>query len=275
MATQRTRAFFWSDWTTRDFTDIDPASAVAVLPVAAIEQHGPHLPLLVDTAIINGVVQHALPHLGSLQGKVVFLPTQCVGKSNEHVRFPGTLTLSAATAIALWTELGESVHRAGLRKLVLLNSHGGQVSLMDIVARELRTRLDMLVLSANWYDLPLGPALDAFSAHEQRFGIHGGEVETSMMLALSPELVRMELAQDFASTSADRAVRYPILGNGKSVKWGWQMQDYNACGACGNAANASAGKGQDLLNAAGEQLAQLLGEVVRLPLSTLIDKPQP
>jgi creatinine amidohydrolase len=266
-------SLFWSDWTTRDFAGIDPARAVAVLPVAAIEQHGPHLPVSVDTALVDGVVQRSLPQLAALAGQVLFLPTQAVGKSNEHIRFPGTLTLSAETTIRLWTEIGESVHRAGFKKLVLLNSHGGQLSVMDIVARDLRTRLDMLVFNVNWYDLPLGAALDAIGPEEQRFGIHGGEVETSMMLALAPDQVRMDLAQNFRSTSQDRAEQYPILGNGRSVKWGWQMQDYNAQGACGNAALATAAKGQALLDAAGAQLARLLGEVSSLPLDTLVDKP--
>ena len=132
----------------------------------------------------------------------------------------------------------------------------------------------MLVYSVNWFGLPLtgpqGEDVNAlFSAHEHRFGIHAGEIETSMMLALAPDQVVMEQARNFASTSEDRAKRFAILGNGKSAKLGWQMQDYNAQGAAGNAAAATAAKGQALLDAAGLQLAKLLAEVSDLPVGTL------
>lgn len=267
---------FWADLTTRHFAQLAQHKlddVVAVLPVAAIEQHGPHLPLSVDANLVDGVVNAALPHLGAT--RVLFLPTQQVGKSNEHVRFPGTLTLKAETLIALWTEIGECVHRAGLKKLVLFNAHGGQLSVMDIVARDLRTRCDMLVFSTNWFTLPLGDEINAlFSPEEHRFGIHGGDMETSMMLSLRPQAVDMGLAQNFKSTSQDRAAKYPILGNGISAKMGWQTQDYNPLGACGNATTATAEKGQAVIEAAGRRLAQLLQEISSLPMSTLVAVPQ-
>ncbi len=269
---------FWSDLGTLDFARRQASGAaqrtIAVLPVAATEQHGPHLPLNVDTTLVDGIVAASLPHLPESLD-VLFLPTQAVGKSNEHQRFPGTLTLSAETLIRLWTEIGESVARAGVRKLVLFNAHGGQVSVMDIVARDLRTRCDLLVYSVNWYDLPLGDEVHGlFPAEEHRFGIHAGEIETSMMLALKPEQVDMTQARDFRSTSQDRAQSFPILGNGRSAKLGWQMQDYHPQGAAGNAARATAAKGQAVVQSAGLQLARLLQEVDRLPLSTLVDRPQ-
>ena len=268
---------FWSDLSTRDFAQLDVARAIAVLPVAAIEQHGPHLPVSVDTTLVEGVVAASLAHLaGDLP--VLFLPTQAVGLSPEHLRFPGTLSLKAETVIALWTQIGESVARAGIKKLVLLNSHGGQVGVMDIVARDLRARLDMLVYSVNWYNLPLkdaqGKSVEAlFSAEEHRFGIHAGEIETSMMLALAPDQVDMAQAQNFASASQARAEKFEILGNGKSAKLGWQMQDYNPQGAVGNAAAATTDKGRALLDAAGRALAQLLSEIDRLPPDTLVEQP--
>ena len=264
---------FWADLKSPDFSQLDLNRCIAVLPVAAIEQHGPHLPLNVDATLVDGVIQAALPCLASGL-PVLFLPTQSVGFSPEHTRFAGTLTLKAETIIALWTELAESVARTGVKKLVLLNSHGGQVGLLDVVARDLRARLGMLVYSVNSFNLPLADENGAsiaglFSTHEHRFGIHAGEIETSMMLALEPEQVDMARAQNFRSTSQDRAEKFSILGDGRSAKLAWQMQDYNPHGAVGNAAAATAEKGQALLGAMGRSLAKLLDEIDQLPADTL------
>ena len=264
---------FWADLSTRDFAALKASGqaeqVVAVLPVAAIEQHGPHLPLSVDATLLQGVIDAALPQLPA-DLPVLFLPPQNVGLSPEHIRFPGTLTLSPATVIALWTEIGECVARAGIQKLLLFNGHGGQVSVMDIVARELRQRCGLLVYSASWFSLPLPDAVAGqFSAEEHRFGIHGGEIETSMMLHLAPATVRMEHARDWRSSSQDRAERYRLLGNGKSAKMGWAMQDYHPAGAVGNAAAATADRGRAVVQAAAEALVQLLQELHALPPDTV------
>jgi creatinine amidohydrolase len=268
---------YWADLTTRDFAALqrapDVGHVVAVLPVGATEQHGPHLPLSVDSDLVDAVVGAALPRLAP-EVPVLVLPTQTIGKSNEHARFPGTLTLRAETLIQVWTEMGACVAAAGVRKLLLFNAHGGQVGLMDIVGRDLRARHDMLVYYSNWYDLPLADdAMAPFDAAERRFGVHGGDIETSMMLAARPGPVDMAQAQDFASTSQRRAQHYPILGNGRSARMAWQMQDYNRQGAAGNAGAATREKGQALVATAGEQLALLLAELSQLPLSTLVDGP--
>ena len=268
---------YWQHISTREFANAQTsglaAQTVAVLPVAAIEQHGPHLPLSVDATLLQGVIDAALAQLPA-ELPVLFLPPQNVGLSPEHIRFPGTLTLSPATVIALWTEIGECVARAGVKKLLMFNGHGGQVSVMDIVARELRSRCDLIVYSASWFSLPLPESVAGqFSAQEHRFGIHAGEIETSMMLHLAPATVHMEHAQNFRSTSQDRSERYAILGNGKSAKLGWQMQDYHPAGAVGNAAAATADKGRSVVEAAAVQLVALLRELQALPLSTLADGP--
>lgn len=269
---------FWADCSTRHFAQAIASGAaaqtIAVLPVAATEQHGPHLPCSVDSVLVNGVVSAALPHLGP-ELKVLFLPTQSVGFSPEHTGLPGTLSLKAETILRLWTDLGESVAAAGVKKLLLLNSHGGQVSVMDLVARDLRARLGMLVYSASWFSLPLqGPedsdANALFSAEEHRFGIHGGAIETSMMLALDAGHVVMAQARNFDSRARERAKRFEILGNGRSAKLGWQIQDYNASGAVGDAAAATPEKGQAMVDAAARALARLLAEIDRLPADTLV-----
>ena len=268
---------FWADLTSRHFSQLATSGVinqtVAILPVAAIEQHGPHLPVSVDTSLVNGVVQAALPHLPESL-PVLFMPTQQIGKSNEHIRYPGTLTLSAQTLISVWMELGACVARAGIKKLLLFNSHGGQASVMDIVARDLRTAHDLAVFSSNWYTLPLGDeVMNLFPPDEHRFGIHAGDMETSMMLALREKYVDMAHAQHFHTQAQERAKIYPILGNGTSAKLGWQMQDYNPYGAAGNAALATAAKGHAVIDAAGLQLARLLQEISSLPLSTLTEQP--
>jgi creatinine amidohydrolase len=269
-------ARYWSDLSTADFAALALDRVIAVLPVAATEQHGPHLPLSVDTDIVNGVVHAATRHLPH-DLPALFLPTQAVGFSTEHARFAGTLSLKAETLMRVWTELGECVAASGVKKLVLFNAHGGQVGAMDLVARDLRARLGMLVYSVNWFNLPLldqegGDVNARFSAEEHRFGIHAGEIETSLMLALKPERVRMSQAEYFRSASQARAADFPILGNGRSAKLGWQMQDYNANGAVGNAAAATAENGHAVLDAAGRALAQLLGEIDRLPPDTLTER---
>lgn len=264
---------FWADLSTRDFAALQStgqaAQVVAVLPVAAVEQHGPHLPLSVDATLLQGVIDAALPHLGA-NVPALFLPPQNIGLSTEHANFPGTLTLSPATVIALWTELGACVARAGVKKLLIFNSHGGNVAVMDIVARELRQRHGLLVYSASWFSLPQPPEVQGlFSAQEHRFGIHAGDIETSMMLHLAPGTVHMEHAQNFRSTSQDRSERFAILGNGKSAKMGWAMEDYHQSGAVGQADAATADKGRAVVQAAGAALAALLAEVAALPLETV------
>jgi creatinine amidohydrolase len=268
----------WAGVSARDFALAQrsglAAQTVAVLPVGAVEQHGPHLPLSVDSTLVDGMVAAALPHLPA-EVPVLVLPTQQIGLSLEHTSYAGTLGLSPATLLALWTEIGACVARAGVHKLLIFNAHGGNVSSMDIVARQLRMQCGLLVYHSSWFNLPLHGADAAFSAHEHRFGVHGGEMETSMLLHLAPALVRMQHAQNFASTSEQRARDYPILGNGKSAKLGWAMQDYNACGAAGNAAAADAARGQALVEAVGVSLAALLAEVHRLPATTVGAEPRP
>jgi creatinine amidohydrolase len=263
---------FWTDYTARDFAALDRGNLIAVLPVGASEQHGPHLPMSVDQVILDGVIAATIPLIPN-DCPVVFLPTQPVGKSNEHASWPGTLTLSAATLMALWSDIGASVARAGVRKLVILNSHGGQIAPMDIVARDLRVAHGMITVAANWFAMGMPEGL--FSDAENRHGIHAGDMETSVMRALHPDLVQMDQARDFIPRNAELALRYAHLGLTPAGKLGWQMQDLNAAGAAGNAAAATVEKGRAVLDHAARQLVRLLRDVQDLPLSFLDTKADP
>ena len=256
----------WQEMTTEDFRALDARRVIAILPVAAIEQHGPHLPVEVDARINAGVLARTLEILPP-DLPVTVLPAMPVGKSNEHLAFPGTLTLSAETLIRLWTEIGDSVARAGVRKLVIFNSHGGQPQVADIVARDLRVRHGMFVVTANTYGLGRPPGM--FPDDELKHGIHGGTVETSMMLHLRPDLVRMDKAKNFTPLSVAMEREYEMLTPEGKIGFGWQTQDLNADGACGNAAAADAARGATLIDHYAKRFVQLLGEIDRFPLATL------
>jgi creatinine amidohydrolase len=252
--------------TTRDFADPDVGRWIAVLPVAAIEQHGPHLPLAVDAIINEGILARALELLPE-HACVTVLPAQPVGKSNEHGAFPGTLTLSAETLIRLWTEIGESVARAGLRKLVIFNSHGGQPGIVDVVATDLRMRLHMLAVVANYY--ALARPEEMFEADELRYGIHGGAVETSMMLHLRPDAVRREQQRNFPSLAQRLAQDFTVLGPAGRVGFAWATQDLNPEGALGDAGAADAARGRSLVELYARRFATLLQEIDRFDMALL------
>lgn len=260
---------FWADYTSQDFEALDRGRLVAVLPVGAIEQHGPHLPLSVDRDILDGIITASLPLIPG-DCPTLFLPTCAVGKSNEHSRFPGTLTFSAATLMAMWSEIGDCVAAAGVRKLVFLNSHGGQIAPMDIVARDLRVKHGMLTVAANWFAMGLPEGL--LTEDEARHGVHAGDMETSMMLALRGDLVAMDRARDFRPLNARLAAENRHLGLGPAGKLGWQAQDLHPAGAMGDAAAATAAKGRAFIDHAARELVTLLQEVAALPLS-LLDNP--
>lgn len=256
---------YWQDLTTTALGDLDTESTVALLPVAAIEQHGPHLPLSTDLEINRGILDSAL---GRLEGgaRVLVLPEQPIGDSLEHLAFPGTLSLRPELLLELWAEIGHGIARAGLRKLVIFNSHGGQTGLVDQAALRLRAERSMLVARASYF--AFGTPAGLFEQDELSRGLHGGEVETSLMLALRPDLVRRDALEDFQAPGPGT-----ILGPERPVGFGWLSQDLNPAGVCGNAARADAERGRRLLEHLGGRLAALLLEMVRTPLSTLRDGP--
>lgn len=253
-----TRRLDWADYRTTEYDDIDPEKVIAILPTAAIEQHGPHLPVGVDTMIAEGM-------LGELRRQcpddldIRILPVQAVGKSNEHLHARGTLTLTAETALKAWREIGLSVARAGVRKIAIVNSHGGNLDLISILSRELRVEAGMLAVKCQWGNF--GAPEGLFSEREVAFGIHGGDRETSLMLHFRPETVDMSEARDFASTAETTKIS-PI----GPVSYGWVASDLNPHGPVGEAHLATAEKGQASAKHQVEGLIQLLRAIEDTPL---------
>ena len=260
------KSHWWGDLSTRDFAALEMSDIVAILPVGAIEQHGPHLPVCVDAAINAGILARAAA-LMKPDCPALILPAMPVGKSNEHLAFPGTLSLPYDVLARLWFEIAKSAWRAGVRKIILFNSHGGQPQVMDIVCRELRVELSMFAVAASWYRL--ADLSDLYDAEERQHGIHGGESETSVMLHLHPELVHMEHAGNFVSRSAEIAATHEFLLPEGGVGFGWQTQDLNPAGACGNASAADAKRGAEAVERAARGLLTLIDEVHHYPLSAL------
>jgi creatinine amidohydrolase len=260
----------WAEMSWKDFQNADMANVIAVLPVAAIEQHGPHLPVGVDTFINEGYLRRAIARTPA-HLQVLFLPVQTIGKSNEHIEFPGTLTFSVDTIIRAWTEIGESVARAGCRKLVIVNSHGGNVPAIDIVARDLRVRRNMLVVNSAWsrFGYPDG----MFGPKERAHGIHAGDAETSLMLAFRPETVRMNEARDFVSAAVDMERDFTWLRATQPIGMGWMSQDLNDFGAMGDASAGTAEKGEACADYGATAFIELLADVDAFDLERLSKGP--
>lgn len=244
---------------------------VVILPLAATEQHGPHLPLDTDVKIAHAYLDRVAKHVAT-NSRIYALPVETVGISTEHLAFPGTQSLTPEAAIARWRIIGERIAQAGVRRLVLVSSHGGNSAAMDIVALNLRARFNMLAVTTSWQRFGMPPGL--FPGDEIRHGIHGGAIETSIMLAAWPDEVRREALADFKPLSRDLARTNRWLNAFRPAAFAWMAQDLNPTGAIGDATLASADKGEALLDYGARGFADMLGEVARFDLSLLRDGPK-
>jgi creatinine amidohydrolase len=257
---------YWGDLTTNSFGSMDPNLTVAILPVAAIEQHGPHLPLNTDAEICEGLVKRVVNNTND-RLQIIALPLMQIGESSEHQDFPGTLGVNAEQLISLWTTLGKQVFKAGMRKLLILNTHGGQLSIVDIVAQRLRAENEMLVVSVSSFRLGVPDGL--FDRKEIEDGIHAGEIETSMMLYLKPDKVRMDQAEDFKSASPVMQKKYRHLALGGMARIAWQAQDLNVKGAVGQASKADPKRGGILVQHLVDGILEVLDDMACFPVSSL------
>ncbi|MGY4305412.1 creatinine amidohydrolase [Bradyrhizobium sp. USDA 4369] len=244
----------------------EAARWIAVLPLAATEQHGPHLPLGTDVYIASAYLARVRTLLSATL-PVTILPVQPVGISTEHIDYPGTLTVPTEIALQSWRAIGDSVARAGLRKLVIVTSHGGNSAAMTLVAQDLRAVHRMLVVTTSWSRFGVPDGL--FSADELRHGIHGGAVETSIMLACHPDLVRGDAVADFASSGPDMEKRHRVLSTQRPAPMAWQTQDLHPSGAVGDATRASAEKGDRVLDHGARAFCALLEDVDAFDATTL------
>jgi creatinine amidohydrolase len=261
------------DWTEIHWPEISRDAAarwIAVLPLAATEQHGPHLPLGTDVMIAEAYLARVRELLDP-GIPAIFLPLQPVGISTEHIGYPGTLTLPTEVALKSWMALGESVARAGVKKLVMVTSHGGNSAAMTLVAQDLRAQHGLFAVTTGWsrFGAPEG----LFSAEELRHGIHGGAVETSIMLARYRQHVRTDAIADFRPASIAMETDFLWLSTHRPAPFAWQAQDLDASGAAGDATQASAEKGQMLLDHGAAAFCELLADIHRFDPATLAPGP--
>jgi creatinine amidohydrolase len=250
--------------TTTDVHALPKDEAVVVVNVASVEQHGPHLPLVTDSLIGQRLLALALERLDP-SAQVWVLPPLPYGKSNEHRRFVGTMTLSQTTLAAVLHELAESVARAGFRRLVLLNSHGGNPAVLDHVARDARESTGLMVFPLTVFRM----GLDYGHVHEreERWGTHAGEWETSLMLALAPELVRFERTAELGSYPAFEAEVAHVSALGP-VTFAWLSEDLSTSGTMGDPRAATPERGQRIVDQTVAKLADVLAEIARFEMPT-------
>jgi creatinine amidohydrolase len=251
------RNFAYLNWKQVDALPRD--KTLLVLPTAAIEQHGHHLPLATDTLINNLLLGHAIKKLPA-DLPVYALPPVHYGKSNEHLGFPGTLSVSASTFMAVLRDLGASLHAAGFQKLVLYNTHGGNSSLIDVMARDLRAEFGLRTFALHGSG---GISFDGLNPQEKAYGFHAGEVETAFLLAAIPELV--DRAAYTVNYIAQVDTPDLLLPENASATFAWLTRDVASSGVLGDPRPATAQNGAKWLEEAATRLAAALQSMANFP----------
>lgn len=260
------------NWGDIDAAHIDRKSAaswIAVLPLAATEQHGPHLPFETDTMIAQAYLARVHTLLPN-DIPATFFPIEEVGISTEHMAFSGSKTLTTDAALKRWMKLGEQAEQIGIRKIVIVTSHGGNSAAMALIAQDLRAR-GMLAVTTSWsrFGIPEG----LFPADELRYGIHGGAVETSIMLAAHPQYVKNDRIANFESAARTMKDEFRWLSDSRPAAFAWAAQDLNPRGAIGDATLATAAKGTALIEHGARAFCELLQDVHSFDLARLENKP--
>ncbi|MCJ8281102.1 MAG: creatininase family protein [Rivularia sp. ALOHA_DT_140] len=238
---------------------LDKENTIIIQPVGAIEQHGPHLPLIVDAAIGMGVLGKALEKLDS-NIPAFALPMLYYGKSNEHLHFPGTVTLSTETLSSTLMEVGDSIYRAGLRKLVLMNSHGGQPQVMQMVARDLHVKYeDFMVFPLFTWRVP-NITKELLTPKEARQGMHAGDAETSIIMALLPEQVKMDKA---VAEYPPELSNTTLLNPKGELSFAWTTKDLSKSGVIGDATTATLEKGQQILESVSDGWVKVIKDIYK------------
>ncbi len=233
-----------------------PPDTVAVLPLGAIEQHGPHLPVSTDYV---AATEAAAAAVAAAAVPVVLLPGLAYTKSDEHHTFPGTIWLSWDTLMRTLVDIGRSLQTSGITRLLFVNGHGGNSALGQVAGRELRRRFGLRTFFAH-LSVPADQGGRGSAPSEFGMGVHGGHGETSLMLHLRPELVHL----DRASSRVPLALReYEHIGFGKPVSFGWTSDDFGPDGHIGDPTGATAEDGKVFFEAAVARLAEVIAEAYR------------
>lgn len=257
----------WEELTSAEVGALGREDPVAVLPLAAVEQHGPHLPLSTDIEIGRGILEAAFARLPD-GFPLRVLPVQSVGASAEHESYPGTLSLGPEHLVRTICRIGGAVRRAGVRRLVLFNSHGGNRAAMEIAGLRLRRRCGLLVVRTSYPDLA-PPDAAGIDPHEVRHGLHGGLVETSMMVHLRPDLVRALPTGGGPSLGEDLERAGSPIAPGGPAAFSWLAEDLAPAGVTGEAGNALAESGRLLVDHYGAALAGVIEAARAFPLERL------